>query len=313
MVNNKFQDELDKLEQLLNKLNKKNNNKQNKRSQRGGDMDGALTQLASTEASQEEHDNSQTGAGKKKKSVKKTVKKNVKKTVKKGKKSQRGGAEDDVKAEGEEMAGGRRNNNRKRTQRGGAEHDNSMFTTEEERGLMMGGAKKKAKKTVKKTVKKTRKSHKGGAMMDERPARHFVVVMVNGKEVKEEDAPKIKLYLVTKTGKLNKQGPRDAASKAFSKLCRKYGKKEECSLSFSIRETTRASEFELKGKKYKLRGENKHHNYQGKRVKLSKAEQEATKRKLKNGKFIINMYRNELKSKGMEKTKHQKGGWAFYS
>jgi hypothetical protein len=277
MVNNKFQDELDKLEQLLNKLNKKNNNRQNRRSQRGGSDEEFESFMDSVDNGAGDNGTGDNGAGdngagdndkdmlggaKKKKAVKKTAKKAVKKPVKKGKKSQRGGSDEEFES------------------------------------FQNGGR---------------RKTNKGGAMMEDRPARHFVVVMVNGKEVNEEDAPKIKLYLVTKTGKLNKQGPRDAASKAFSKLCRKYGKKEECSLSFSIRETTRASEFKLKGKTYKLRGENKHHNYQGKRVKLSKAEQEATKRKLKNGKFIINMYRNELKSKGMEKTKHQKGGWTFYS
>jgi hypothetical protein len=217
----------------------------------------------------------------------------------------------------------KKNNNKqnKRNQKGGQATDagvmDQLASTEapqqEEQKMMTGGKKNNKRKTVRKSVKKGKKSQRGGAMMDERPARHFVVVMVNGKEIKEEDAPKIKLYLITKNGKLNKQGPRDAASKAFSKLCRKYGKKEECTFSFSIRETTRASEFEHKGKKYTLRGENKHHNYQGKRVKLSKAEQEATKRKLKNGKFIINKYRNELKSKGMEKANHQKGGWTFYS
>lgn len=217
------------------------------------------------------------------------------------------------------------NKQNKRNQKGGQATDAGVMDQlksteapqqEEQKDMtnsMMGGKKNQKKNNKRKMVKKNKKQQRGGAMMDERPARHFVVVMVNGKEIKEEDAPKIKLYLITKKGKLNKQGPRDAASKAFSKLCRKYGKKEECTFSFSIRETTRAAEFEHKGKMYKLRGENKHHNYQGKRVKLSKAEQEATKRKLKNGKFIINKYRNELKSKGMEKMEHHKGGWTFYS
>lgn len=290
MVNNKFQDELDKLEQLLNKLNKKNNNR---KSQRGGDATdpGLFDQLASTETFEQKSEqeespgNTQSGGAKKKakKTAKKTVKKEVKKTVKKGKKSQKGGSEPD-------------------------ENDLNTMEPMEPMDHMAGG-----RRNQRQQQQRQQQRQRAGVKSEDRPARHFVVVMVNGKEINEDDAPKIKLYLVTKTGKLNKQGPRDAASKAFSKLCRKYGKKEECSLSFSIRETTRASEFEHKGKMHRLTGENKHHNYQGKRVKLSKEEQEATKRKLKNGNFIINKYRNELKSKGSEKTKHQKGGWTFYS
>ena len=128
--------------------------------------------------------------------------------------------------------------------------------------------------------------------------RHFKLVSVSGKAV--EDDGRYNLPAVTSQGKPNKRGPKEMASKAFTQLCKKHKRADDCHFKFAIQETTRGSNRKV-------------YHYEGKRVKLQKAESYKVKDASGKVKSIVRKYRNELKSLGSEAAKNQKGGWVFYS
>lgn len=125
-------------------------------------------------------------------------------------------------------------------------------------------------------------------------SRFFKLVSVNGKEV--EDGGRYELPLRTKHGKPQRRGPKDKASTAFSELCQKHKRKEECRFKFAIQETTRGSDKKV-------------YHYEGKRVKLSKPVVLKLKDK-KTGKVkeVVKKYTNVIKSLGSEHSKNHKGG-----
>ena len=125
-------------------------------------------------------------------------------------------------------------------------------------------------------------------------SRFFKLVSVNGKEV--EDGGRYELPLRTKYGKPQRRGPKDKASTAFSELCQKHKRKEECKFKFAIQETTRGSDKKV-------------YHYEGKRVKLSKPVVLKLKDK-KTGKVkeVVKKYTNVIKSLGSEHSKNHKGG-----
>ena len=134
----------------------------------------------------------------------------------------------------------------------------------------------------------------GGAKNNSDESRFFKLVSVNGKDV--EDGGRYELPLKTKKGKPQRRGPKDKASTAFSELCQKHKKKEECKFKFAIQETTRGSDKKI-------------FHYEGKRVKLSKPVVLKLKDK-KTGKVkeVVKRYTNIIKSLGSEHTKNHKGG-----
>ena len=137
----------------------------------------------------------------------------------------------------------------------------------------------------------------GGAKVESDDARYFKVVKVNGKVI--EDGGRYELPLKTKSGKPQRRGPKDKASTAFSELCQKSKKKEECKFTFSIQETTRGSDKKI-------------YHYEGKRVKLSKPIVLKLKDK-KSGKVkeVVKKYHNVIKSLGSEHPGEKKGGRSY--
>jgi len=124
----------------------------------------------------------------------------------------------------------------------------------------------------------------GGANEDN--SRYFKVVMVSGKRV--EDGGRYELPLLTRTGKPQRRGPKDKASTAFSELCLKHGKKEDCKFNFSIQETTRGSDKKI-------------YHYEGHREKLKKPIVLKLKDK-RTGKVkeVVKKFHNVIKSLGSE-------------
>jgi uncharacterized protein YjbI with pentapeptide repeats len=92
----------------------------------------------------------------------------------------------------------------------------------------------------------------GGSLQSK--TRFFKLVSVNGKEV---DGGRYELPATTKSGKAQTRGPKDKASTAFSEICKKNNKKDECTYKFAIQETTHGSNKKI-------------YNYQGKREKLAR-------------------------------------------
>jgi len=127
------------------------------------------------------------------------------------------------------------------------------------------------------------KKQAGGA---EEESRYFKVIIVGGKRI--EDGGRYELPLKTKTGKPQRRGPKDKASTAFSELCQKHGKKEDCKLNFSIQETTRGSDKKI-------------YHYEGKREKLAKPITLKLKDK-RTGKVkeVVKKFHNVIKSLGSE-------------
>jgi hypothetical protein len=121
-------------------------------------------------------------------------------------------------------------------------------------------------------------------------SRYFKLVNVNGKHV--EDGGRYELPLRTKTGKPQRRGPKDKASTAFSELCQKHKRKEDCKFKFAIQETTRGSDKKV-------------YHYEGKRVKLSKPVVLKLKDK-RTGKVktVTKKYTNVIKSLGSEHSKN---------
>ena len=159
--------------------------------------------------------------------------------------------------------------------------------------------KKSSKKSEKKSVKKSsKKSEKmAGGTKPDVDVRHFKLVKVDGKEI--TDGGRYDLPSKTRSGKVNRRGPKDVASKVFSELCRKRKRGDECKYKISISETTQGSSHKI-------------YHYEAIRVKLSKAEREASQRTVvENGKkrVIENKYKNVLKSLGSEKKQNHKGGY----
>ena len=115
----------------------------------------------------------------------------------------------------------------------------------------------------------------GGGVKNE--YRFFKLVSINGKEV---DGGRYKLPAKTKSGKAQTRGPKDKASTAFSEICKKNNKKEECSYKFEIQETTQGSNKKV-------------YKYEGKRKKLAKPITLELKDK-KTGKVtkIVKKYKN---------------------
>ena len=110
--------------------------------------------------------------------------------------------------------------------------------------------------------------------------RHFKLVKVDSKEI--TDGGRYDLPSKTRSGKVNRRGPKDVASKVFSELCRKRKRGDECKYKISISETTQGSSHKV-------------YHYEAIRVKLSKAEREASKRTVveKGKKRVIeNKYKN---------------------
>lgn len=142
--------------------------------------------------------------------------------------------------------------------------------------------------------RKNNKNMSGGAKAESEDSRYFKVVIVNGKAV--EDGGRYELPLKTKSGKPQRRGPKDKASTAFSELCQKNKKKEECKFTFSIQETTRGSDKKI-------------YHYEGKRVKLAKAITLKLKDK-RTGKVkeVVKRYNNVIKSLGSEHPGEKKGG-----
>lgn len=140
--------------------------------------------------------------------------------------------------------------------------------------------------------KERKMQQSGGAESDD--SRYFKVVIVNGKRV--DDGGRYELPLKTKTGKPQRRGPKDKASTAFSELCLKNKKKDECKFTFSIQETTRGSDKKI-------------YHYEGKRVKLSKPIVLKLKDK-RTGKVkeVVKKYNNVIKSLGSEHPEDKKGG-----
>jgi len=134
----------------------------------------------------------------------------------------------------------------------------------------------------------------GGAKGESDDARYFKVIIVNGKHI--DDGGRYELPLKTKSGKPQRRGPKDKASTAFSELCQKNKKKEECKFTFSIQETTRGSDKKI-------------YHYEGKRVKLAKPITLKLKDK-RTGKVkeVVKKYNNVIKSKGSEHPGEKKGG-----
>ena len=149
--------------------------------------------------------------------------------------------------------------------------------------------KRKASKSPKRTMRGG-KSRSPSADGD----RHFKLVEVSGKSV--DDDGRYNLPATTSKGKPQKRGPKEMASKAFTQLCKKHKRGDECHFKFAIQETTRGSNRKV-------------YHYEGKRVKLAKVESY----KVAGGKTIERKYRNELKSLGSSAEQSQKGGWVFYN
>jgi len=130
-----------------------------------------------------------------------------------------------------------------------------------------------------------KKHHKGGESED---SRYFKVVIVNGKHI--EDGGRYELPLKTRSGKPQRRGPKDKASTAFSELCLKEGKKDECKFKFSIQETTRGSHKKI-------------YHYEGRREKLSKPVVLKLKDKKGKVKEVVKRFKNVIKSLGSESSK----------
>jgi uncharacterized protein YjbI with pentapeptide repeats len=96
-------------------------------------------------------------------------------------------------------------------------------------------------------------SFAGGGSLQSK-SRFFKLVSVNGKEV---DGGRYELLATTKSGKAQTRGPKDKASTAFSEICKKNNKKDECTYKFAIQETTNGSNKKI-------------YHYEGKREKLAK-------------------------------------------
>jgi hypothetical protein len=159
--------------------------------------------------------------------------------------------------------------------------------------------KKASKSPKRKASKSPRRKMSGGGKInpltkEEVKYRHFKIVEVSGKSV--DDDGRYNLPEVTSKGKPQKRGPKEMASKAFTQLCKKHKRGDECHFKFAIQETTRGSNRKV-------------YHYEGKRVKLAKVESYKTK----GGKTIERKYRNELKSLGSSAEQSQKGGWVFYN
>jgi uncharacterized protein YjbI with pentapeptide repeats len=92
----------------------------------------------------------------------------------------------------------------------------------------------------------------GGGLQSK--SRFFKLVSVNGKEV---DGGRYELPATTKSGKAQTRGPKDKASTAFSEICKKNNKKDECTYKFAIQETTNGSNKKI-------------YHYEGKREKLAR-------------------------------------------
>ena len=146
---------------------------------------------------------------------------------------------------------------------------------------LSGGSKKKSKsKSNSNSNSNSNNSQYGGA---DGESRFFKLVSVNGKTV---DGGRYELPLKTKTGKPQTRGPKDKASSAFSEICQKNKEKGECSYKFSIQETTRGSDKKV-------------YNYQGKRVKLTKAVVLKLKdRKTGKVKEVVKRFKNVITSLG---------------
>jgi len=142
--------------------------------------------------------------------------------------------------------------------------------------------------------RKNNKFQNGGAKEESEDSRYFKVVIVNGKSI--DDGGRYELPMKTKSGKKQRRGPKDKASTAFSELCQKNNKKEECKFTFSIQETTRGSDKKI-------------YHYEGKRVKLSKPIVLKLKDK-KSGKVkeVIKKYNNVITPLGSEHPHEKKGG-----
>ncbi len=142
--------------------------------------------------------------------------------------------------------------------------------------------------------KNRKQNQNGGAKVESEDSRYFKVVIVNGKSI--DDGGRYELPMKTKSGKPQRRGPKDKASTAFSELCQKAKKKEECKFSFSIQETTRGSDKKI-------------YHYEGKRVKLSKPIVLKLKDK-RTGKVkeVVKRYNNVIKSLGSEHPGDKKGG-----
>ena len=166
----------------------------------------------------------------------------------------------------------------------------------------------KPKRSVKKSVKisggkpklSVKRSQKmSGGKKPDVDVRHFKLVKVDSKEI--TDGGRYDLPSKTRSGKVNRRGPKDVASKVFSELCRKRKRGDECKYKISISETTQGSSHKV-------------YHYEAIRVKLSKAEREASKRTVveKGKKRVIeNKYKNVLKSLGSEKKQNHKGGYYY--
>ncbi len=142
--------------------------------------------------------------------------------------------------------------------------------------------------------KSRNQENQSGGAKDSPDSRYFKLVIVNGKEV--DDGGRYELPMKTKSGKPQRRGPKDKASTAFSELCQKHGKKEDCKFNFSIQETTRGSDKKI-------------YHYEGKRVKLAKAITLKLKDK-RTGKVkeVVKKYTNIIKSLGSEHPGDKKGG-----
>ena len=146
-------------------------------------------------------------------------------------------------------------------------------------------------------LKDNNKSQSGGSKSNDGD-RFFKLVSVSGKPM--EDGGRYELKSKTSSGKKQKRGPKDIASKVFTQLCLKLNKKSECQLVFAIQETTRNS-------KHKI------YNYEGLKKKLKKPI--TIERETDMGKKIkiVYKYQNVIKTLGSELPKNYKGGSVFYS
>lgn len=145
--------------------------------------------------------------------------------------------------------------------------------------------------------KNKRKSQSGGQKEESEDSRYFKVIVVNGKSV--DDGGRYELPLKTKSGKPQRRGPKDKASTAFSELCHKHKKKEECKFTFSIQETTRGSDKKI-------------FHYEGKRIKLSKPIVLKLKdRKTGKVKEVVKRYHNVITPLGSEHPNDKKGGQKY--
>lgn len=150
----------------------------------------------------------------------------------------------------------------------------------------------KKEKKEKKAPKKVKKVVEENPEDDDGHDRHFKLVSVNSEEVDKGRGGRYTLPALTKTGKQNRRGPKDLASKVFSQLCK--ANEGATSLVFAIQETTRGSNHKV-------------YTYEGKRVKLDNPQEYPIKDK--NGqpimmdvngkkvpKVIRKEFRNELKA-----------------